>query len=107
MRNSSSWVAFINILFMMPYLVISVGQGEGKAGYRRRGRAGDANKDLAWHCAARHEAYGIFKGPIKTDPTAWKTYHFYPAAKPLWRQPVCRARCQVKLGLALCEAEKK
>ena len=29
------------------------------------------------------------------------------AAKPLWRSPECRARCQMELGLALREAEKK
>ncbi len=77
------------------------------AGYGRRGRAGDANKDLAWHCAARHEAYEIFKGPIDVDPTRWETNHYYPAAKPLWRAPIYSVRCQVELGLAIREAEKK
>ncbi len=91
----------------MPYLVISLGQRMGQAGCGQRGRAGDANRRLARQCATKHKAYQVRKGPIDVDPTRWETNHYYPAAKPLWRAPIYSVRCQVELGLAIREAEKK
>jgi hypothetical protein len=84
MRNSSAWVAFINILFMMPYFVISDGQQTGQAGCGRRGRAGQISTECAAQGARKREAHMLRKGPIAFDLAGQNTDHCYPAAKPLW-----------------------